>query len=105
MFATVEIDYNAYKIKVREVLVRLKAQPSGGSIFVIPYLNGVEYTGVTQTQVPRNTGETAIRHRFSPAGAVQMLADHIALKFRNNQAGRDFYLENIGLDIQWHEKD
>jgi len=93
-FAMIELDYNGYDLWLREILLRSKVQ-SAGNITITPYLNDIAQSSVTKTMTAKTAGEVIRRDRFNS----NLRSDHISLKFQNNIADQELYLESLGLNI------
>lgn len=91
-FATMELDARGEKFQVREMLLRMKVQ-SAGNVTVTPYLNGVAQTAMTLAMTAENSNEVIRRHRVS----INLVDQHISLKFQNATAAQSLYLSDVGF--------
>ena len=93
-YATMEINFGAYWLQLRRLLLMVKAQ-SAGNVTVTPYRNGVAGTAITLSMLVENAGEEFRRHLIG----TDIQNPQISLKFQNATASQELYLLKVGLEL------
>ncbi len=93
-FATMELTGRGEIIQLREMILRMKSQ-TAGNCTLIPSLNGIAQTALTLTMTPEITNQIIRRHRIP----LNLVDQHISLKFQNATASESIYLEDFGLRL------
>ena len=93
-YAQMEIDYNGLMLQIDEVILRVAGQ-TVGDVVVTPKLNDIDQMTATLPMTKRNDGEEHRRERFD----VNLLSDHIGVKFQNDVASETLYLEDVSYNI------
>ncbi len=97
--ARIRIDFGniGELIKLRELLLRWKAQESG-ELYIRIYVNGVLKNKYSweKSMTPRKFGETVSRFRKS----LSVKGHTISIMIGNDQKGQTMYLEDLGVSTQ-----
>jgi hypothetical protein len=94
-FVTQEIDGEGKYMVMDDYTLRMKVQ-AAGNCTVTPYLNGVGGTAKTLSMTAEKANEVSRRH----VCPVNLISDHISLKFQNATVSQSLYLKDIGVTIQ-----
>jgi hypothetical protein len=78
-----------------EMILRMKVQ-TAGDVTITPYENSIAKTAMTKSMTAEVANQTIRRHRFN----VNLLNQHVSVKFEHNTASEDFYLLDLGLGIE-----
>ncbi len=98
-FVTVEFDAAGNQMCMNELLLRVKAQ-STGSVTVTPYINGQAQTAKTLLQTAVTANDKHRRHRDN----LNIVGDHISLKYQHSTASEGCYLLDYGTTIEVYEE-
>jgi hypothetical protein len=93
-FATMELTGRGEIIQLREMILRIKSQ-TAGNCTLTPSLNGIAQTALTLAMTPEITNQIIRRHRIP----LNLVDQHISLKFQNATASESIYLEDFGLRL------
>ena len=95
--ATMEIDSDGKYFVLDEITLRMKAQT--GDCTLTPSLNGIAQTAKTLSMVAETASQVSRRHLSS----MNLISDHISLKFQNATAGQSIFLKDLGVEIKDYE--
>jgi hypothetical protein len=93
-FATMEVDSAGKRFVLDEIILRMKAQT--GNCTLTPSLNGIEQTTKTLSMAAEVTDQVSRRH----LSTMNLVSDHISLKFQNSTTAQSIYLKDIGVEIK-----
>jgi len=96
-FATMEVDSDGKYFVLNEITLRMKAQT--GNCTLTPSLNGIAQTTKTLSMVAETANQVSRRH----LSFMNLISDHISLKFQNATAAQSIYLKDIGVEIKEYE--
>ncbi len=94
-YAKVEIDLDGKIFNISELVLRTKTQ-SAGNVTVTPTLNGVDGSALTLSMIAGLTNQVIKRHRVN----MDLISDHISLKFQNSTVSQSVLLEDFGVKIK-----
>ncbi len=96
-YVTMEVDSDGKYMVMDELMLRMKAQT--GNCTLTSSLNGIAQTAKTLSMVAETTNQVSRRHLSS----LNLVSDHISLKFQNAVASESIYLKDIGVEVKDYE--
>ena len=94
-FATMEVDSNGNYFNIDEITLRMKAQ-TAGSCTLTPSLNGIAQTAKTLSMTAEVATQVSRRHLIP----LNLVSDHVSLKFQNATAAQSIYLKDVDVSIK-----
>jgi hypothetical protein len=94
-FATMEVDSDGAYFNLDEITLRMKVQ-SAGNCTLTPSLNGVAQTAKTLSMTAEATNQVSRRHLIP----LNLISDHVSLKFQNATAAQNIFLKDVGVGIK-----
>jgi len=94
-FATMELDMDGRMFVINEMTIRTKVQ-AAGNVTVTPTLNGIAATAMTLAMTAGIANQVIRRNREN----MNLISDHISLKFQNAAAAQSILLQDLRLKMK-----